>query len=45
MKKRTWAAVFAAAAAFQLGAAPAPDAMATPRLRDVRLQGRPAEKM
>lgn len=45
MKKRTWAAVFAVAAAFLLGAAPAPDAMATPRLRDVRLQGRPAEKM
>ena len=45
MKKRTWAAVFAVAAAFLLGAAPAPDAMATPRLRDVRLRGRPAEKM
>ena len=45
MKKRTWAAVFAVATAFQLGAAPAPDAMATPRLRDVRLRGRPAENM
>ena len=42
----TWAAVLVgAAAAFQLAAAPAPDAMKTPRLGDVRLQGHPAGKM
>ena len=42
----TWAAVLVGAAvAFQLGAAPIPDAMKTPRLKDVRLRGHPAEKM